>query len=104
MPHQGIEPASAVCRSDALLTELHPHLVPGPGMATYQSITTSPAVATCTPLINFTALLWSFEQCNLHSSVICSQLKKYAKIVRVKRFASDSDPNPNPPKFKLSYL
>ena len=25
LPHRGIEPASAVCRSDALPTELHPH-------------------------------------------------------------------------------
>ena len=24
-PHQGIEPASAACQSDVLLTELHPH-------------------------------------------------------------------------------
>ena len=25
LPHQGIEPASAACRSDALPTELYPH-------------------------------------------------------------------------------
>ena len=27
MPHRGIEPESAACRSDALTTELHAHLV-----------------------------------------------------------------------------
>ena len=28
LPHRGIEPASAACRSDALPTELHPQIVP----------------------------------------------------------------------------
>ena len=29
LPHQGIEPASAACRSDTLPTELHPHTEKG---------------------------------------------------------------------------
>ena len=29
LPHRGIEPASVVCRSDALPTELHPHSISG---------------------------------------------------------------------------
>ena len=28
LPHRGIEPAAAACRSDALPAELHPHPIP----------------------------------------------------------------------------
>ena len=34
LPHRGIEPASAACRSDALATELHPHPHAGVGTKT----------------------------------------------------------------------
>ena len=77
LPHRGIEPASAACRSDALPTELHPHPI---------VIVITTIVITTTTLLHYRCRRYYQRRCCQH----CSQLqgRTMTKLTEMRTFKS----------------